>query len=106
MASNSARGTTKHVVRDQKDLYSELEPVIAQWRKLGEQLNVPDHVLQMIAAYGGDNPDDCITEVLTRWTQQKTHTWKILIDAIAATNKNVELVEELRTKYHGISPLL
>lgn len=96
---------TQHIIGSLRDLHTELEPVIAQWRQLGEQLNVPDHALRTISAYGGDNPEDCITEVLTRWTEQKTHTWRILIDAIANTKKSVQLVEELQRKYHGASPL-
>lgn len=92
-----------HVVRSLKDLYSELEPVIALWRQLGVQLNVPDHVLKTIAAYGGDDPEECIIEVLTRWSQQKTCTWRILIDAIAATKRNVELPGALQRKYHSMS---
>ena len=92
---------TGHVIQLLRDLHTELEPVIGQWRQLGEQLNVPDHVLRTIAACGGDNPEDCITEVLTRWTQQKTYTWRILIDAIAATKKNAQLVQKLQIKYRG-----
>ena len=95
-------GSTQHIVRSYSDLHAELEPVVARWRRLGEQLNVPDHILSTIEAYGGDNLDNCITEVLTRWIEQKPHTWRILIDAIAATNRNAELVEELRRKYHGV----
>ena len=91
------------MIRSQGDLHTELELVVAQWRQLGEQLDVPEHILRTIAAYGGDDPEECVTEVLTRWTQQNTCTWRILIDAIAATQRNVELVEELQRKYHGMS---
>ena len=109
LISCSRRGLNKdnlvmarHVIRSYSDLHVELEPVVARWRQLGEQLNVPDHILRTIEAYGGDSPEECITEVLTRWAEQKEHTWGILIDAIAATNMNVELVEQLREKYHGV----
>lgn len=92
--------STEHIIKSYTDLHVELEPVIAQWRQLGEQLDVPDHNLRTIQAHGGDDLENCITEVLTRWSEQKPHTWEILIDAIAATNRNVELVEKLRRKYH------
>ena len=103
MANSKQTDDLKHVIQSQRDLHTELEPVVAQWRQLGEQLDVPDHFLRTIAAYGGDDPEECVTEVLTRWTEQKSCTWRILIDAIAATKKNAELVEELRRKYHGMS---
>ena len=99
-------GSTQHLIRSYSDLHVELEPVVARWRQLGEQLNVPDHILRTIEAHGGDDLEKCITEVLTRWTEQKPHSWKILINAIAATNSNVELVEELRRKYHGMLTLI
>lgn len=98
-----SRKEAQHVIRSLRDLHTELIPVVAKWRQLGEQLDVPEHVLRTIAAYGGDDPEQCITEVLTRWSEQKAHTWKILIDAIAATGRNAELVEKLQRKYHSMS---
>jgi len=101
MMANSKQ-TTGHVIRLLRDLHTELEPIRAQWRQLGEQLSLPDHIMRTIAASGGGNPEDCIIDVLSRWTQQKKCTWRILIDAIAATKKNAQLVEELQIKYCGM----
>ena len=92
----------RHIIQSYSDLHIELEPVTARWRQLGEQLNIPDHILRTIEAYGGEDLENCVTELLIRWAEQKPHSWRILIDAIAATSKNVELVEELKRKYHGM----
>jgi len=90
-----------HVIRNQRDLHIELEPVTAKWKPFAEQLGLPEYTIRTIAASGGSNPEECITEVLTRWAQQMTQSWGTLIDAIKSTNTNVNLVEQLRDKYRS-----
>jgi len=90
-----------HVIKNQRDLHIQLEPVTAQWKPFAGQLGLEDYVIRTIAASGGSSPEDCITEVLTRWAQQMTQSWRILIDAIDSTKANVNLVEQLREKYHS-----
>jgi len=89
------------VIQNKKDLLNMLEQVTAKWKPLAQQLGLESHEISTIEASGGNDPEDCITEVLTRWTQQMTQSWRILIDAIDSTKANVNLVEDLRKKYHS-----
>ena len=93
--------SSTHVIQNQRDLHIELEPVTAQWKSFAEQLGLPDYIIRTIAASGGSNPEECITEVLTRWAQQMAQSWRILIDAIDSTKTNVNLAEQLREKYRS-----
>jgi len=86
------------VIQNKKDLLNMLEQVTAKWKPLA---GLESYEISTIEASGGKDPEDCITEVLTRWTQQMTQSWRILIDAIDSTKTNVNLVEKLRKKYHS-----
>ena len=56
-----------------------------QWMQLGVQLNVDQHVLNIIQHDHGNDCVECCSRMLDTWLQQNTcdnTTWEILINAI------------------------
>ena len=56
-----------------------------QWKQLGRQLNIDQHLLNIIQHDHGNDCVQCCSRMLEDWLEQNTHdntTWEILINAI------------------------
>ena len=55
------------------------------WKQLGRELDVDQHVLNIIQHDCGNNCVDCCSRMLEAWLEQNTHdnaTWEVLINAV------------------------
>ena len=86
-----------------EDLETELKGVATKWRKLGRGLGQNDATLEEISATNGNNPEKCLSAVLTK--QNKTGkfsswSWKALCKALSKdTMGEKPLADSLLKKY-------
>lgn len=72
-----------------------------EYKKLGQQLGIPDHELKF-DANSSRSLEDCASDMLSIWLHQDPKpSWKILIGAIKKTTKAPNLVKDLQDKYKG-----
>ena len=96
-------------IDDLFDVQSEVYEVAPKWKALGLALRLQPGILHVIESNRLD-PNDCLTDVLTKWLQQHYNTerfglpsWKMLVDAVAhpAGGNNSDLAQHIATKYNG-----
>ena len=63
-----------------------------QWRELGRQLNIADHLMSIIEHDNHNDCEACCSKMLSNWLEQNTFdnaTWDVLIDALAKLPENL-----------------
>ncbi|XP_065898548.1 uncharacterized protein [Dysidea avara] len=69
-----------------KDIDNHVVPRWApQWRQLGRQLNIADHLMNIIGHDHHNDCETCCSKMLSNWLEQNTSNnvnWDILIDAL------------------------
>ena len=89
----------------------ELDEVTSKWRAMGLALRLKPSDLDTIEKHRSD-PNDCLTDVLTKWLQQCYNTerfgvpsWKLLVDAVAHRRggNNPALARQIAANHNGKS---
>ena len=69
-----------------KDIDNHVVPRWApQWRQLGRQLNIADHLMNIIGHDHHNDCETCCSKMLSNWLEQNISNnvnWGILIDAL------------------------
>ena len=89
-------------INDLCEIQSELHEVRDKWYHLGVQLKVPVSDLNAIRIQYRNDPDDCLSHMLTRWLSITipSPTWQTVIDALCtAPIKRLLVAEQIRKKY-------
>ena len=94
-------------------MQSELIPVAAKWRSIGNALRLKHGVLENIHTKHSGNPDECLLNVVTEWLKRNYNmekfgepTWQWLVKAVdhpaGGANKALALEIATRHKVEGI----
>ena len=95
---------------DLSEVRSALLPIASRWKDVGKELKLKLADLNTIQATHPSSPEDCLTDVVSRWlrkgyntTKHGSPTWRKLVHAILvdAGDKNPALAEKLAQDHLG-----
>ena len=83
-----------------KDLTGALNKVASEWKRLGVNLEIPEGMLNNIAADYPHKSEDCLLEMLKEWLkrQDAPPSWATIVDAVESLGYK-QLGSELKEKY-------
>ena len=79
----------------------------AKWRHFGTFLHVDYQIMKAIDAGNGGNPEDCMLDLLSKWTSNQAgtgtlpRTWQTVVEAVKKTGFGA-IAETLALK-HGVN---
>ena len=100
---------------DLSEVRSALLPIATRWKDVGIELKLKLADLNTIQADHPNSPEDCLTDVVSRWLQKGFNiskhgppTWRKLVHVILvdAGGKNPALAEKLADKHQGINTII
>ena len=93
---------------DRFDVQSELTPVTAKWRSIGDALRLKSVALESIQAGSGGNPPACLASMVTEWLKRNYNvqrfgepTWKRLVEVVGhpAGGANMAVAMDIARKH-------
>ena len=82
----------------------------AKWRLFGTFLRVEHHILEAIQRDKGGNPEDCMLDLLSKWTSNQAagmgtllRTWQTVVDAVHKCGDR-DLAQSVARKHGGQLP--
>jgi hypothetical protein len=82
-----------------KYIVTDLRDVVTEWRGLGTQLDLPEHMLKIVGS--SQDIEDCLRMMVSKWLDYDPEaSWDKLANALNAMGKKT-IAANIRSKYMG-----
>ena len=82
-----------------KNIVTALRDVMTEWRWLGTQLDLPEHILKLVGS--SQEVEDRLWMMVSKWLNYDPEaSWDKLVNALKAMGKNA-IATNIRSKYAG-----